>query len=185
MSPGATWGHFLSCCHLLLAKRDWHLPSYNLFSGSCRDQSCYIIMNICMSSFLIACILAVGENWPYLQYFWKNSICLSIWPAASGICKLSPASSLVAVSPVCYGGWWPAAGPTSGSEPSNQKPCCRKGRRAQAAGVRGPQQDYGLLPSSDSPCSKRQAASLAKQCFHVTSIALSGCQLRQMADFLR
>lgn len=113
--------------------------------------------------FLTVCILAVGQNWPYLQYFWKNSICLMTWPAALGICKLSPASSLVAVSPVCYGGMWPAVGPLMGREPSNHKTCCRKGRRAQTAGVRGLQQDFGLLPSPDSPGSRRQAASLTKQ----------------------
>lgn len=97
---------------------------------------CYIMMNIWISSFLIACILAAGQNWPYLQYFWKNSICLLIQWAASAICKRSPASSLVEVSPVCYGGWWPTVGPTWGREPSNHKPCCRKGRGAQAAAAR-------------------------------------------------
>lgn len=60
-----------------------------------------------------------------------------------------------------------------------------KGRRAQAAGVRGPHQDYGLLASPDNPGSRRLAAPLIKQCFDVISVPVSGCLLGQRPDYLR
>lgn len=75
--------------------------TYTDTHGSGATFLSYIMMNIWMTCFLIACNLTVGQNWPYFQYFWRNSICLLIWPAASGVCKFSPASSLVEVSLVC------------------------------------------------------------------------------------
>lgn len=97
--------------------------------------------------------------------------------------KFSPGSILAEVSPVCSGGWWHSAEPTWGRKSSNHKPYCRKGRWAQAAGVRGAQEDYGKLQSPLSPSSRRQGVSLTKELVFWCHQSSSPCMLAKTEDW--